>query len=69
MTKKYRIKNYALGGEKMGQYPQISICATPAWKDKILRESQMRKMSISNFVRVAVDEKVVREGGKSFPEK
>ena len=53
----------------MGQYPQISICATPAWKDKILRESQMRKMSISNFVRVAVDEKVVREGGKSFPEK
>jgi len=39
---------------------QVSICGTASWKAMVLEESQKRKISISQLVRQAVEEKCGR---------
>ena len=53
--KRYRIKNFALGGEKIERNPQVSVCGTTAWKKMLVAEAQKRKMSLSDFVRQACE--------------
>jgi len=55
--KRYRTEGWSLGA-KMPQYPILAVCSTHEWKDKVLRASQRKKMSISAFVREAVNEKL-----------
>ena len=55
--KRYRIKSWELG-EKMRRSPAVVVCSTDEWKDRVLRASQKKKMSLSAFVREAVNEKL-----------
>ena len=60
-TKRFRAPNYSTG-EKCAQYPQFSIAAPESWKFVVMAAAYARKMSISAFVREAINEKLAKEG-------
>jgi len=67
MTQRYRIKNFALGGEKIERIPQVSVSATATWKEMLVKEALNRKMSLSHFVRSACEHCI--DNGVVFEEK
>ena len=67
MTKRYRIKNFALGGEKIERIPQLSVSSTTTWKKMLVEEALKREMSLSHFVRSACDHCI--DNGVVFEEK
>ena len=60
--KRYRIPNWSLDDSKMTRSPVVCICGTAEWKDRVVRESQRRKQSISAFVRASVDKELEKCG-------
>ena len=60
-SKRFRAPNYSMG-EKCAQYPQLSIAAPESWKFVVMAAAYAKEMSISAFVREAINEKLAKEG-------
>ena len=58
--KRFRAANYPMG-EKCAQYPQVSVAGPASWKMRLMSAAYAKEMSISAFVREAVNEKLAKE--------
>tara|TARA_Y100000310_G_scaffold338298_1_gene427551 strand:+ start:685 stop:882 length:198 start_codon:yes stop_codon:yes gene_type:complete len=61
--KRFRAKNYSCRGQKCANQPQLSIAASEELKDDVLKYTQAKGISVSNWVRSLMEKELTRKAG------